>query len=592
MDLSINNPMDEQAGTTANHPKELPEQLNLLQAQNRELLLRVKSLEQERNQLLEHVQELEYCIVKANELAVSSDMANLFKTQFLANMSHDIRTPMNGVIGMAKLLRDTTLSSDQQEFTQSIIDSGETLLALINDILDLSKIEAGQVELAPIAFDLPKLLKQQLAPFLMQATKKGITLQFDCDPDVPPYYYEDAPRLIQVINNLVGNAIKFTDRGSVILRIICGEVTLHTATLHFEVRDSGVGISKEAQHVIFDKFKQADSSTTRKYGGTGLGLAISQQLVELMGGHIEVDSIPGVGSRFHFTLQLRLSSRNSVLEESPVIRAAEPTQLVKNSCILLVEDSETNQKVARRVIEKLGHTVDIAENGQEAVDRIRLKNYDLIFMDCQMPVMDGYDATRNIRNYEKNQERNTPIIAMTANVLPAEKSKCLKVGMNDFITKPIDFDQVRSVINSYLQEKITSQVEKKAEKKDSSPSEPILDPDRLLSICGNDTDFIREIVDSFTDDIPHELLLFTQGIDQHDQKNVHASIHKIKGMAANIGAQRLFRLAETIQIACTDDQFSFSASFKDQLISEVDALGNALRTADWDALDENNETSF
>ncbi|MDD4735174.1 MAG: ATP-binding protein, partial [Kiritimatiellae bacterium] len=357
---------------------ETPKESHETSTERDKLLARVAQLEKERETLLEHISELEYSIVKANELAVSSDMANLFKTQFLANMSHDIRTPMNGVIGMAKLLCDTPLSEDQQEFTQSIIDSGETLLALINDILDLSKIEAGELVLDPAPFNLNQLLKQISTPLTIQAENKGIEFHLKYGSDVPFYYFADGRRIAQILTNLAGNAVKFTDKGCVNISLSSLGVNIKDALIRFEVADTGIGISQEALPRIFEKFRQADASTTRKYGGTGLGLAISRQLVELMGGTMRVKSEPGKGSRFSFELKLHLASRSDVPEENPEeIPIAETIR----GHILLVDDSLTNQKVATRVIQKTGCTVDVANNGQEVLDLAMSNLYDLIFMD-------------------------------------------------------------------------------------------------------------------------------------------------------------------------------------------------------------------
>ncbi|MDD2237147.1 MAG: ATP-binding protein [Kiritimatiellae bacterium] len=558
---------------------ETPKESHETSTERDKLLARVAQLEKERETLLEHISELEYSIVKANELAVSSDMANLFKTQFLANMSHDIRTPMNGVIGMAKLLCDTPLSEDQQEFTQSIIDSGETLLALINDILDLSKIEAGELVLDPAPFNLNQLLKQISTPLTIQAENKGIEFHLKYGSDVPFYYFADGRRIAQILTNLAGNAVKFTDKGCVNISLSCLGVNIKDALIRFEVADTGIGISQEALPRIFEKFRQADASTTRKYGGTGLGLAISRQLVELMGGTMRVKSEPGKGSRFSFELKLHLASRSDVPEENPEeIPIAETIR----GHILLVDDSLTNQKVATRVIQKTGCTVDVANNGQEALDLAMSNHYDLIFMDCQMPVMDGYEAARQIRSSE--QEGHIPIVAMTANVLPAERAKCLAAGMDEYITKPIDFAQVRRTISHFTEgvthpAPATPTTRKKTQT--NAPRLPILNTHQLLDVCDYDATFIQEVVQSVKDDIPHELEAFQGACREQDAKRAGAAAHKIKGAAANIGAIRLSQTAQCVQLEAESGSLDFSGPNAESLTRDVTELIQAISTIDW-----------
>ena len=542
------------------------------------LAAQVASLEKERDTLLEHIHELEYSIVKANELAVSSDMANLFKTQFLANMSHDIRTPMNGVIGMAKLLRDTPLSPEQRDYTQSIIDSGETLLSLINDILDLSKIEAGELVLDPAPFNLHALLRKISKPLAMQAEKNGIGYRLEYGDTVPFYIYADAHRIAQIITNLAGNAVKFTEKGHVAVVLRCLQVTLKDALIRFEVTDTGIGIPKDVQPRIFEKFRQADASTTRKYGGTGLGLAISKQLVELMGGSLEVISEPGEGSTFYFEVRLPLASRKDVPEEKSDEPKQDSIKIVGK--ILLAEDSITNQKVASHVIEKTGCTLDIANNGEEAVTMAAAYPYDLIFMDCQMPVMDGYEATRHIRAAER--ERRVPIVAMTANVLPAERTKCLNAGMDEYITKPIDFDQVRRTILHYITQSAASASTPPDDRGASAPAIlPVLDTRRLLGICANDIAFIQDIVQSVVDDLPRALAEFESAYREHDCVRTGIAAHKIKGSSSNIGAIRLSQLALRLQLESDNKKIAFDGPEYENLSSEVHELIQAIERVDW-----------
>jgi signal transduction histidine kinase/DNA-binding NarL/FixJ family response regulator/HPt (histidine-containing phosphotransfer) domain-containing protein len=564
-----------------------------LQAQNHQLMERVQQLKQERDVLTEQVQELEYSIVKANQLAITSDMANLFKTQFLANMSHDIRTPLNGVIGMAKLLSETSLTGDQIEFAQSIINSGEALLSLINDILDISKIEAGELVLEATPFDLRVLLQRMMVPLKILTKKKQIDFRIEYAEDAPSQFIADEHRLAQVINNLAGNAIKFTDHGYVAVRIFCLEKNDDQAVMRVEVADTGVGIPESAQSVIFEKFKQADASTTRRYGGTGLGLAISKQLVEMMSGTLCLVSEEEVGSTFFFEIPLPLAKTPVVASDRDQADDTDDAPRTLDAHILLVEDSLTNQQVAGRVIENNGCSVVIANNGQEALDILSREAFDLIFMDCQMPVMDGYEATRIIRKQQRGKGvAYTPIVALTANVLPAEKAKCIEAGMDDYITKPIDFDEVRKTIVHYTgkyAEKVlmppqTPSTTKPRETKaisDEFNTLPVIEQKRLQDVCGEDTDLVEDILSSFLSDVGAELESLRDSITHQDMEAIRKSAHKIKGAAANIGAERLSRVGLKMQLAVDKGTYQCRPEDIHPFVTEFEALKQAIAQIEW-----------
>lgn len=464
-------------------------------------------------------------LLKAKQQAEESVIS---KDQFLANMSHEIRTPMNAIIGFTELLTETGLNHKQFEYAQSVKIAGENLLSIINDILDFSKIESGVVNIEQAPTDIEEVLKNIYDLLKISAIDKNLNFAYNFDSNIPEYVMCDGLRLNQILINLVGNAIKFTENGSVLFSAELLSSNGLFNDIKFTVKDTGIGIQHEKKDKIFERFTQVNNEINRKYEGTGLGLSISKSLIELMHSSLELNSQEGLGSEFHFTLRLQTGFKNE-------IRQNNFNQLKNNSVyrphILVIEDNYLNQKLAKNVLQKFDFDVDLANNGQVGITMLKNKSYDAVLMDIQMPELDGYQTTLKIRH---ELQLNTPIIAMTAHSIVGEKDKCIAVGMNDFISKPFDPEQLYQKIVQQLSNTPYSVIHS------SSDSNSNKNPQNYIQELANGNKaFEEEMTRLFLEQVPKDILELDRYLQEKDLSKTKAQIHKLKSSLEIFGLQSI-----------------------------------------------------
>jgi PAS domain S-box-containing protein len=515
-----------------------------------------------------------------------AENANRAKSEFLANISHDIRTPLNAILGFSELIMNSVISKEIKDHAGHIISESEILLDLIDELLDISKVDAGKLELENLVFDLERIMGSIHSSMILRTQKKGLNFTVSIAEKTPTRLIGDPTRLRQILFNLIGNAVKFTEKGSVRVNIKQQEDLKDKVTLYFEVKDTGIGIAKEKQAVIFESFVQADGSTSRRYGGTGLGTTISKKLAEMMGGEIGVKSELGKGSVFWFTIPfckgvISKLTEPALMPGTPVKKqAGADVKIIREGHILLVEDYPTNREIAKTHLANAGYKVTCAESGREAVAATVKKRFDLILMDIRMPGMDGFEAAKLIRSSKgKTKNPGLPIIAMTANVYKEDQEKCFASGMNDIITKPIRRKTFITTVDYWInvaQEVLVETSPKKTVKKTTSKKSKAILYDQALAEFDGDRELLNSLIDSFMENLEKQLPALRNSLKKGDAEALLFEAHRIKGGAGNLTAFPLSSAAGKLEAAAEAGDLKNAGDLLAELKREFKKLKKSL----------------